>query len=108
MLGDGDAAITEKKQTGTDDERGSPFDEGRFRRALPERDEIHDDAGEKKADPGHEQWRHRLDSEENAEVGRAPDQIDGREGGDDQEFAVRRRRTAHEKRSSVHGSAVLL
>src|SRR5436190_12969944 len=88
-LGPGDAGVADREQEAAGDRGGTPF--APARPESPRREGVEDRPGEEESRGGHQQRRHRPVGDAHREIGRAPDEVDGREGD-----CYRRRRPACE------------
>jgi hypothetical protein len=74
------AAVADEQQRCADDRRGAPLSARRARAAACD-ERIQHTAGDQEADGRHQQRRHRPVRDPDGEVRRAPDDVDGRQGG---------------------------
>ena len=88
-LGPDDESVAAEQEEGADHRVGPPLARRRPGRAAPPENSKEDRAGEQETSAGHQEWRHRLDGDADAEIGATPDQIDGGKG-EDQRGARRR------------------
>jgi hypothetical protein len=83
LLSPGHAAIAREQQEPTQDERCVPVHQLRSFCAAQEEPAEDQRPGDEEARARHQQRRHRLDRHADGEIGGAPDDIDGEEGGAD-------------------------